>query len=243
MLWAETQIDRTLDKTGVPALVSKLVTENDLLNLLRDDPAKLKKVDMVDKAKLLACYPLLESIISFEELPVTFQAVLAKRQPNRFLDRLDTTNLSIQTYRYLMFANYNVHGFVPTPEDKVMLRKLFKGMNDEVAKSIRYREWIYLIRYIPTAAKKLQISSVRNQTELRRLIVEQPIVMKYSTLADMQASPIAGATWARLIAEIPAKQRAHFPVGTKDWVEKQIFVRQLKAGRTKKFKEWTDNLP
>ncbi len=245
MLWAETQIDRSLDKTGLPALVSKLVGEHDLLNLLRDNPDRLKRLDQTDRAKLIACYPSLEAIIPFEELPETFQAVLAKRQPSRFFERLDPKKLSIQTYRYLMFANAGsiTGGYVPTMEEKAMIRKLFKGMSEEVAQAIRYREWIYLIRAIPSAAKRIRIAKVRNQTELRRLIVAHPIIMKYATLRDMQESPIAGHTWARLIADIPAKSRVHFPVGTKEWVEKQIFVRQLKAGKTKQFKEWTDKLP
>lgn len=243
MSWAETQIEKSLHSISPQNSLSKVLSEEDMVEVLRNHPERIKKLDALDRAKLIACYPAMEQVLPYEDLPETYQAVLAKRFPLRFLERLSLKSLNIQSYRYLMFANAHLRGYCPPPEEKSTMRILFKNMNDEVAKSIRYKEWIYLLKCIPSAAKKLKISSIRNQTELRRLIVEQPIVMKYSSLEEMQKSPIAGATWARLIADIPARQRSHFPVGSKDWIEKQIFVRHLKVGKTKAFKEWTANLP
>ena len=83
--------------------------------------------------------------------------------------------------------------------------------------------WKVFIAQFPHKAKLFDITKVRNQTELRRLILAKPHILRYVTLDDMKNCVIDGPTWVRIITQMNPKKRKHVPAGFVDWAKKDIF--------------------
>jgi hypothetical protein len=213
-----------------------IVTEDDIVRMFRERIANNANgahgLDSVQLARMIIKYPRLEEVLSIKDISFDHFVIMAAEYPDRFLSRLDIAQLSPMHYRYLFNTGR-----------KAVMRHIYKKCNKEELQKLSIDTWLKLLKDIPSSAKHLHIDKIRNQTHLRRLIESRPTLMKYATLDQMKNSPIAPETWARLLAEIKPKYRALFPVGSKDWIEKSVFVRQLKGRRFKDFKEWSTNLP
>ncbi len=213
-----------------------IVTEDDVVRMFRERIATNANgahgLDSVQLARLIIKYPRLEEVLPLSDISFDHFVVMAAEYPDRFLMKLDINKLNPMHYKYLFNTGR-----------KAISRHIYKKCNKEELQKLSIDTWLKLLKDIPSSAKYLHIDKIRNQTYLRRLIQGRPTLMKYATLEQMKNSPIAPETWARLLADIKPKHRALFPAGSKEWIEKSVFVRQLKGRRFRDFKDWSTNLP
>jgi hypothetical protein len=211
-----------------------LVTDDDVVRMVKNriQARGSADLDALQLARLIIKYPALEEAVPLTDIKFDHLVVMATEYPTRFLSKLDVSQLNTLHYRYMFNSGH-----------KAVMKHVYKKSKKEELQKLSTDTWLKLLRVIPSAGKHLKIDRIRNQTELRRLIEERPTLMRYATLDQMQKSPIKPETWARILANMKPKYRAMFPVGSKEWIEKAIFVRQLKGNRFKDFKEWASQVP
>ena len=194
---------------------------------------KQVKISDINKARLLMMFPQLQGVFDFTEFDDNLKLALALRDFDRFIGDIDINTLTRKQVKLILEAK----------EAKPMKYLVDNMLPERMQEIFTLEMWKMLLKRYPHKAKIFDITQVRNQTELRRFIMERPSVMKYQTVERMKASVIPGPTWVRIVTQMTPSKRKYFPIGFKQWAERDIFTEMLKGRRFKPFsKNWGEGL-
>ncbi len=206
------------------------------------------KLSDINKARLIMMFPELEEVFDFEEFDDNMKLALAFRDFDRFIGYIDVNMLTRKQVK-MFFEAAALGGSVKLPgkgpaAQKKPLQYLGKNMLPERMEEIFTVDmWREFIHHFPSKANMIDIKKMRNQTQLRRFILDKPHIMRWQTLDDMKNCIIDRPTWIRIVTKMQPAQRKHIPAGFRDWAEKEIFVKMLKGRKFKKFdKKWKEGL-
>lgn len=193
-----------------------------------------RRLSDVNRARILLLYPHMAEIWDPAELEINTLLALTFRDFDRFIGYIDINLLTRKQVRL----------FFDAEGDKRPLKYIADNMLVERMKEIFTLDmWQMFLKRYPHRAKYFDIKAIRNQTELRRFILDKPFIMKYATLDDMKNCVIDGPTWVRIITKMEVKDRKYIPAGFADWAKKDIFKESLKGRRFKDFaKGWSKGL-
>jgi len=206
------------------------------------------KISDINKARLILLFPQLEEIFPFDEFEDNMKLALVFRDFDRFIGEIDVNLLTRKQikmfFEYAAFNGDVINNKEGPRKRKKPLQYLAKNMLPERMKEIfTVAMWREFIHHFPSKANMIDIKEMRNQTELRRFILDKPHILRWQTLDDMKNCVIDGPTWIRVVTQMQPAQRKHVPVGFKDWAEKEIFIKMLKGKKFKKFdKSWKEGL-
>lgn len=213
-------------------------TKEELSKIIKNIGASdLAKLNYDEKSKLLAWDESLSEVIDFHALPADIQAKLA------------TNEYWLRKVRFGEYTSKQFRSFLTkcnqTADVISFIWKEYPNQREEMVGGFYNHPslWNALLRRRPkTGVKLFDITKARNPTYLRGMIYNHPIIMSNATLKQMGDSVVPPETWCRLIGDIAPQKRFHFPDGTKDWINKRVFMRKLQGKRFKPFKEWEEGL-
>jgi len=185
-------------------------------------------------AQLYMEYEELRKFIDISKLnPEARIAILFSVPSRETIDQFDMNAEDLTIDHYRLFIHNN---------SKFLTKLFYKNINKEKLRVLNSKDWERLIGDIPRSAKDFPITKFRSATELRKLILARPKILKYLTVEDMKKTPINGPTWVRIVSQLAREKRANVPAGFKDWAEKEIFRLSLGGKKFKKFGDWKDGL-
>ena len=159
-------------------------------------PNKLVKLSDINKARLLIMYPQLESVFDFDEFEDNLKLALALRDFDRFIGDIDINLLSRKQIKLFFDIaaqdGKRTFGKVNKKPLQYLAKNMLPERMDEIFTIQMWREFIH---HFPSKANLIDIKKLRNQTELRRFILDKPHIMRWQTIDDMKNCIIDGPTW------------------------------------------------
>lgn len=219
---ANTEIaNKIVDKMGTDEIITRLGDLNKL-------PTELR-------TQLIIAFPKMQPHINMSLLDADQRTILLCVKPavaNMKKFDWNADDMKVRQYRYILR-----HG------NKKLAQHMYKNITDEKLALFGINEWEDLLSYCRNAARRFDIRTIRNQSHLRSMILNNPYILHYATINDMQNCTINASTWIRIITKMSVKDRRHVPAGFKAWVDREIFKKKLTGHKFKNFDpEWTNGL-
>lgn len=247
------KLDQKPARQALGHMLCNFMTPQEIMEIFRrmendERPCNRKpKIAAINKARLILLYPELEELFPFDEFEPNMQLALTFRDFDRFIGNIDVNLLTLKQVKMFFEAaamGGDVMAGKKPHERKKPLKYLAKNMLPERMEEIFTVEmWREFVHHFPSKAKLVDITKIRNQTQLRRFILDKPHIMRWQTLDRMKNCVITGPTWIRIVTQMPPSQKKHIPKGFKEWAERDIFVEMLKGKKFKKFdSKWKEGL-
>lgn len=217
--------------TNIANMIVGTMDADEIVSRLGD----MNKLKDEFKAQLLLAFPKTHKVIDITKLEADYRAIIFCNQPTKTKTKkfdVNADDMTIRQYRYIIqYGN------------KDLIRHIYQNINDKKLALFKVQDWENLILYNPKIAKRFDIKTIRNQSELRYLILRKPYILRYATIKDMQQCVIDGPTWVRIITKMTPKNRSNVPAGFIGWAKRDIFKKKLSGRKFKAFAaNWTEGL-
>lgn len=232
---SESQIDALARKLfdGANNSIAKLILQKLTPEEIMQHLEGVKLSDEL-KTQILITFPKMHKMIDASTLDADQRVILLCCRPTKErMKKFDVNadDLKLRQYRYML-----AHG-------KTMMQFIYDEITDEKLALFGVIEWGHLLAGCRNSARRLDITSIRNQSDLRSLILNKPYIMYHQTVEDMQNSVIDAPTWIRIITKMKPKDRGHIPKGFKGWVDRDVFKQKLTGRKFKNFApDWTNGM-
>lgn len=227
-------LSRKLYKNANANIANMIVDTMDADEII-DRLGNVNKLKDELKAQLLLAFPKTHKVIDVTKLEADYRVIILCNRPTKVEIKkfnINANGMGVRQYRYLMR-----HG------DKALVRHMYQNINDKKLALFKIEDWENLMSYHPQIAKRFDIKTIRNQSELRHLVLRKPHILRYATIKDMQQCVIDGPTWIRIITKLTQKNRGYVPAGFVDWVQRDIFKKKLSGRKFKAFRaDWMEGL-
>lgn len=224
------------DKEHKELIVNKLKTMK---------PHQIRKgLDVSSQVYLFMHVAAARPYLDYDSFPAQAKAEIFQKNPDLFDVLYDPAEASKDLNRAILrtVSGKSATEYLATFSDDGLRDLMHTSINDlqGVLMTVKFNPRQRLAKRL---LRLFDCSKVRNQSYLRGFITHYPWMMQKQTLEQMKASPIKEETWARILAELDVKDRAHFPPGTAGWVKRAIFTKKLKGRNFKAFKSFEEGLP
>ena len=225
---------RKLYKGANTEIANMIVGKMDAVEII----ARLGDLDKLPselKTQLIIAFPKTKPHINLSLLDADQRTILLCIKPTvTNMKKFDwnADDMKVRQYRYIL----NIGG-------NKLVQHMYKNITDEKLALFGVNEWEGLLSYCRNAADRFDIKTIRNQSHLRQLILNNPHILYYTTIEDMKNCTINASTWIRIITKMDVKDRRHVPAGFKAWAGRDIFKQKLTGRKFKNFTpDWANGL-